>query len=117
MKPHFACQANDGPVDLEQYSPICLPDLSVTAVRWFYRGRMASVTGWGDTTGKGNYPGPLKELQDSFPITLNQGTKCGSSLLTKDTFCTGKSRGDGQFCSGDSGSPVTLEVKIKQFSN
>jgi len=108
--------SGQGPeVDLATYSPICLPDLSVTSVPDFYAGKTASLQGWGDTDPNENgiYPDVLKELQNSLSIT--KGSNCGSNGVRNDEFCTGKTGSEKTFCSGDSGGPITLQVSKGRY--
>jgi len=102
-------------VDLTIYSPVCLPDLSVTSVHDFYAGRMASLQGWGDTSPNENrdYPEVLNELQNNLPIT--KGSTCGTMRLDNDQFCTGETGRKKTFCTGDSGGPATLQVSKGRY--
>ena len=99
-------------LDLNVYTPICLPKPSVDDVAESYNGRLATVTGWGDRDedqhGNGDYPEILHELQDSVPITTR--ASCTISHGPKQ-FCITETQQDKRFCSGDSGGPVTLKVR------
>ena len=58
--------------------PACLPaDLSAT-----YAGVLATVTGWGQLSSKGNRPDVLQEVD----VTVTTNTKCHNAYLKKNMF-------------------------------
>ncbi|MHC5261827.1 serine protease [Streptomyces sp. UC4497] len=80
-------------------------------------GTGASVYGWGDTTGAGDYARTLHaarvrvladaECKQAYPPGGNDGTYEPSSML-----CAGESGGGKDACQGDSGGPLVARGKL-----
>ncbi|MFH8792044.1 serine protease [Streptomyces sp. NPDC017941] len=79
-------------------------------------GTSATVYGWGDTTGRGNYARLLhaadvtvladKECQEAYPGSAD-GTYTPESML-----CAGELQGGRDACQGDSGGPLVARGKL-----
>ncbi|MFF4188681.1 S1 family peptidase [Streptomyces sp. NPDC001691] len=82
----------------------------------YQAGTRATVYGWGDTTGGGNYPtalrsAPVQVLQDgvcerAYPAN-SDGTYLRSTML-----CAGDPAGGHDACQGDSGGPLVAQGRL-----
>ena len=96
-----------------EVSPACLPaDLSAT-----YAGALATVTGWGLLSSKGNRPDVLQEVD----VTVTTNTKCHNAYrkkkhvfytVTSNMICAADSGKDS--CAGDSGGPLIAPENGRQ---
>ncbi|XP_076353927.1 clotting factor B-like isoform X2 [Tachypleus tridentatus] len=94
--------------------PVCLP--KPLFVSQDFKGREATVTGWGDTFFGGARSTVLQEV--SIPVVTNK--ECNSAYssvasnkypqgITRGQICAGLSKGGKDACQGDSGGPLVLK--------
>ncbi|NBE51128.1 serine protease [Streptomyces boluensis] len=79
-------------------------------------GRTASVYGWGDTTGKGDYARTLRAAQvrvlsDAVCEQAYPGTTDGK-YLADSMLCAGEESGGKDACQGDSGGPLVAGGRL-----
>jgi secreted trypsin-like serine protease len=92
-------------------APIVAQDADVYAV-----GAAATVIGWGDTTGRGDYAATLRQVT----VPLVSDTTCrtaypGGIYGTYDPaamVCAGERQGGKDACSADSGGPLLLDGRL-----
>ncbi|MSP13725.1 MAG: trypsin-like serine protease [Chloroflexi bacterium] len=75
----------------------------------FSPGTLATVLGWGDTTGSGNYADALRQV--SLPIISNAVCNEPGSYdgqVTGNMLCAGLLEGGKDSCQGDSGGPLVV---------
>lgn len=95
---------------------ICLPVPSKK--RKSYRGKVATVAGWGhnlDFSKINPHLGPLYEVN----VTVHSAQKCrkeGLRLNKNGEFCAGK-EGKKDSCGGDSGGPMMIKENNKYYFN
>jgi len=106
-------------VDLSLFSPVCLPQPSVTSSQEF-AGRNATAVGWGALAYQtGDYPETLQELQDLLPIVSR--ADCVDDQFIHDgdlepgMFCAGGPNLGIDTCQGDSGGPLTLKMSTGRY--
>ncbi|MFF4755459.1 serine protease [Streptomyces sp. NPDC002514] len=91
-------------------------DMAPTGDRAYAPGTSATVYGWGDLTGAGNYPRKLhgarvRVLPDAQCAQAYPGGVDGT--YRADTMlCAGESRGGADACQGDSGGPLVAEGRL-----
>jgi len=96
------------PVDLNVYTPACLPKDGEN-----FDGKNAWVYGWGRTSFGGSVSSKLLEVQ--VPVVSN--AVCNAIMQAKITefmLCAGGEL-DKDACQGDSGGPLTVENNGKHF--
>ena len=78
-----------------------------------YNGRFVTVLGWGDRdeNGNGDYPSILHEIEGSATIRRPKSPDCGLTV-GPNQFCIEDGAEDHRFCSGDSGGPVSVKVRM-----
>jgi len=115
------------PVDLDLYTPVCLPDMGAdfTGMSGWLAGWGSNSSSWNNDTQKGEFTSPFKlmekEMQivgrkdcssnwknQDFPRTITSGMICANS-----TTPTGAE--NAAQCSGDSGGPLTVEMDGKHI--
>lgn len=87
-------------------SAIQLPSDPIEAIL-DVKDNMATVSGWGKTSGNGSTTNQLREV--SFPITPS-GSKCGNLSMPANAICGQKYQGK-DTCNGDSGGPLVAKHK------
>lgn len=82
--------------------------VSTTATPYYTTGTMATVSGWGDTTGSGDYSDLLRDV----PVPMVDYSVCeaayanSSSPTSTNMICAGYQEGGKDACQGDSGGPL-----------
>ncbi|MEV6009506.1 serine protease [Streptomyces sp. NPDC051976] len=93
---------------------LTMADSSDTAA--YKAGTVASVYGWGDTTGQGTYSNTLRSAQVTvFADTVCERAYPGSSdgtYVPATMMCAGASGGGRDACQGDSGGPLVVAGRL-----
>lgn len=121
VNPAFDSSTNAGDVaviTLDQVLPagasIAMAQPSDTAL--YKAGTQAQVYGWGDTTGRGDYPNALRTATVSvFADTDCQKAYPGSTdgtYLKATMMCAGVQGGGRDACQGDSGGPLVVSDRV-----